>query len=49
MRLLEPIDTLILAEIVRDAMSFRESKIDRATKTYQLIRIYISKGLESQK
>ena len=47
-RLLKPIDTTLkLAEIVRDAMHFRKSKIDPATKTFQAIRIYINKELES--
>lgn len=44
----EPITTTIrLAEIVRSAMHYRKSKIDPATKTFQAIRIYINKELES--
>ena len=47
-RLLEPIDTTLkLAKIIRSAMHFRKSKIDPATKTFQAIRIYINKELES--
>lgn len=44
----EPIlSTLKLAEIVRDAMHYRKAKIDPVTKTFQAIRIYINKELES--
>lgn len=39
--------TLRLAEIVREAMHYRKAKIDPATKTFQAIRIYINKELES--
>lgn len=39
--------TLQLASIVRGAMHFRKAKIDPATKTFQAIRIYINKELES--
>ena len=47
-RLEKPIETTLeLAEIVRGAMHFRKSKIDPATKTFQAIRIYINKELES--
>lgn len=48
MRALEPIETTLqLADIVRSAMHYRKSKIDPATKTFQAIRIYINKELES--
>jgi len=48
MRALEPIETTLqLANIVRSAMHYRKSKIDLATKTFQAIRIYINKELES--
>jgi 16S rRNA (cytosine1402-N4)-methyltransferase len=44
----EPIiSTLKLAEIVRNSMHYRKAKIDPATKTFQAIRIYINKELES--
>ena len=44
----EPIiSTLQLAEIVRNSMHYRKAKIDPATKTFQAIRIYINKELES--
>ena len=44
----EPITTTLrLAEIVREAMHYRKAKIDPATKTFQAIRIYINKELES--
>ena len=44
----EPIiSTLKLAEIIRGAMHYRKAKIDPATKTFQAIRIYINKELES--
>lgn len=44
----EPITTTLrLAEIVRSAMHYRKAKIDPATKTFQAIRIYINKELES--
>lgn len=47
-REVEPIETTLqLAEIVRNAMHYRKSKIDPATKTFQAIRIYINKELES--
>ncbi len=47
-RLEKPIKTTLeLAEIVREAMHFRKGKIDPATKTFQAIRIYINKELES--
>ena len=39
--------TLQLAEIIRNSMHFRKAKIDPATKTFQAIRIYINKELES--
>jgi 16S rRNA (cytosine1402-N4)-methyltransferase len=45
---IEPIKTTLqLADIVRNAMHYRKSKIDPATKTFQAIRIYINKELES--
>ena len=45
---IEPIkSTLQFAEIVRNAMHYRKSKIDPVTKTFQAIRIYINKELES--
>jgi 16S rRNA (cytosine1402-N4)-methyltransferase len=48
MRELTPIETTLqLAEIVRDSMHYRKGKIDPATKTFQAIRIYINKELES--
>lgn len=48
MRALGPIETTLqLADIVRSAMHYRKSKIDPATKTFQAIRIYINKELES--
>jgi 16S rRNA (cytosine1402-N4)-methyltransferase len=44
----EPIiSTLRLAEIVRKSMHYRKAKIDPATKTFQAIRIYINRELES--
>jgi len=44
----EPITTTLrFAEIVRAGMHFRKAKIDPATKTFQAIRIYINKELES--
>jgi 16S rRNA (cytosine1402-N4)-methyltransferase len=39
--------TLQLAKIVRNAMHFRKAKIDPVTKTFQAIRIYINRELES--
>ena len=39
--------TLKLAEIIRSSMHYRKAKIDPATKTFQAIRIYINKELES--
>lgn len=39
--------TIKLAEVVRQSMHYRKSKIDLATKTFQAIRIYINKELES--
>ena len=48
MRAVEPIETTLqLADIVRNAMHYRKGKIDPATKTFQAIRIYINKELES--
>jgi 16S rRNA (cytosine1402-N4)-methyltransferase len=48
MRAIAPIErTLQLADIVRDSMHYRKGKIDPATKTFQAIRIYINKELES--
>lgn len=41
------LSTLELAEIIRGAMHYRKGKIDPATKTFQAIRIYINKELES--
>ncbi|PCJ26288.1 MAG: 16S rRNA (cytosine(1402)-N(4))-methyltransferase [Rickettsiales bacterium] len=47
-RATEPIDTTLkLAQIIRDAMHYRKGKIDPATKSFQAIRIYINKELES--
>jgi 16S rRNA (cytosine1402-N4)-methyltransferase len=44
----EPIlSTLKLAETIRGAMHYRKAKIDPATKTFQAIRIYVNKELES--
>ena len=44
----EPIiSTLKLAETIRSAMHYRKAKIDPATKTFQAIRIYVNKELES--
>lgn len=44
----QPIETTFrLAEIVRKALHYRYSKIDLATKTFQAIRIYINKELDS--
>lgn len=44
----EPItSTLRLAEVVRSSMHYRKAKIDPATKTFQAIRIYVNKELES--
>ncbi len=49
-REINPIETTgQLAEIVRDAMHYRKGKIDPATKTFQAIRIYINKELDSIK
>ncbi|MBF8246857.1 MAG: 16S rRNA (cytosine(1402)-N(4))-methyltransferase RsmH [Rickettsia sp.] len=39
--------TLELAKIVRNAMHYRPSKIDLATKTFQAIRIYINNELDN--
>lgn len=39
--------TVRFAEIVRQSMHYRKSKIDPATKTFQAIRIYINKELEN--
>lgn len=39
--------TLQLADIVRNAMHYRKGKIDPATKTFQAIRIFINKELDS--
>ncbi len=39
--------TLQFAEIIRNAMHYRKSKIDPVTKTFQAIRIFINKELES--
>lgn len=45
-RQLQPIRTTHqLAQIVREAIGFRKSKIDLATKTFQAIRIYINDEL----
>jgi len=47
-RAMQPITTTSrLAEIVRQSMHYRKAKIDPATKTFQAIRIYINKELES--
>ncbi|GAB4163922.1 MAG: 16S rRNA (cytosine(1402)-N(4))-methyltransferase RsmH [Rickettsiaceae bacterium] len=39
--------TAKLADIVRNSMHYRNGKIDTATKTFQAIRIFINKELES--
>lgn len=47
-RNINPITTTSrFAEIIRDSMHFRKGKIDPATKTFQAIRIYVNKELES--
>jgi 16S rRNA (cytosine1402-N4)-methyltransferase len=47
-RQIEPIETTLqLAKIIREAMHYRKSKIDQATKTFQAIRIHVNKELES--
>ena len=39
--------TFQLSKIIRDAMHYRKSKINLVTKTFQAIRIYINRELES--
>ena len=50
MRAIEPIETTLqLADIVRNAMHYRKSKIDPATKTFQALRIFLNDEINNLK